>query len=120
MEEKIKKLPKWAQALIQKLRYERNTAIDALNEYCDNQTLSAFFYDDMLCTGETKGISFKRKYVQSRKIDVKYQGILLGVTCQDDGIRLVWEDEARHGKQIAFIPQSYQSACLISQDNMRR
>lgn len=46
----ISKLPKWAQAHIANLQRQRDTAVDALKQYLDNQSPSRIFFEDMLCT----------------------------------------------------------------------
>ena len=43
MTEKIEKLSKWAQEHIRTLKYERDTAVRALNNYVDGQTESPFY-----------------------------------------------------------------------------
>lgn len=45
----ISKLPKWAQAHIAELQRQRDTAVDALKQFLDNQSPSRIFFEDMLC-----------------------------------------------------------------------
>lgn len=121
----IEKLPKWAQDHIRELERERATAIRELNEYCDSQTPAAFFISELVSTGEERGPSAKTHYIQGHQMTVEWEGVRLQIylrkdsTQAPDGISLQWEDIARHGKHVAFIPVSYQMAHIVSKDRMR-
>ena len=115
---KIEKLPKWAQEYIRNIEREREVAVNALNEYVDNQTPSPFFIDEMECTGERKGPTIKRRYVQTHKIEIEHQEVSLRIILRDESIDLQWSGEKMLG-DVAFIPSSYQSARLVSKGNMR-
>lgn len=119
MKEKIEKLPRWAQEYIAKLSRERDTAVRALNEYLDDQTPSGFFYEDLLCTGESSGPSFKKTFVQTDRITVINQGVRLDVRVEDLGIILQWSDVHRSVGDIAMIPESFQKVVLKTKDKMR-
>lgn len=56
-QDKIAKLPRWAQEHIEKIGRERDQAINALNRFLDGQTPSGFYVDDCVCTGEEQGPS---------------------------------------------------------------
>jgi hypothetical protein len=114
----IEKLPKWAQEIIRDLTRQRETAIRALNEYIDNQTPSPIYVEEMECTGEGIGPSYKKRYIQSRKISVSHSGVDLVILLRDDYIDLQWGSE-KLNRDAAFIPSSYQSARLVSKENMR-
>ena len=118
-EEKIKKLPKWAQAYIAKLNRERETAIRSLNKFLDKQTESPFYFDELLSTGEQQGPTFKRKYVQTCRMSVKYAGVILNILLRRDSIQIMWGGGEYELEQIALIPDSYQSARLVAKENMR-
>ena len=120
MKEKIEKLPKWTQEYIRQIERERNTAIRALNEYCNTQTPSPFVIEEMESTGERTGPSLKTRYVQKHKISVIHGSVRLNVTLIDDtAIDLGWEDEHRGLREVAFIPNSFQQARLVAKENMR-
>lgn len=116
----LNKLPKWAQEEFARVKHERDTVVRALREYCDNQTVSNFYIDEYKCTGEkVPGSTVYRRYIQTNKISVYTDGVYLDVIIIDRGILIQWgKDEFRTG-EVAFIPQSYQSAELVSQDSMR-
>ena len=113
----VEKLPKWSQKLIRKLTRERDTAVDALNEYLDEQKLSSFYYEDHLCLGEESNVSYKKKYIQTYKMTVEHGGVKLTVYLRDNFIDLQWGDDKFHD-DVAFIPSSYQAGRIIHRDNM--
>ena len=122
--EQIEKLPKWAQEHIATLERQRSTAIESLNEYRDQQSPSPFYLDEMLCTGEQAAPSRKKIYVQAHSICVEWRGVLLRVDANDygntrEGIRLQWSTPNQSLDEIAFVPTSYQSARLVSKQDMR-
>jgi hypothetical protein len=119
MDERIKKLPAWAQELIADLAREREVAVRALNGYLDGQTKSSFYIDNLECTGENTGPSKKTQYIQTHKMEVEHAGVRLSIILRDDRIDLQWEDVNRGMSQIAFVPRSYQSAELVAKGNMK-
>jgi hypothetical protein len=121
MKDKIKKLPKWAQVYIDSLEIERDAAVKTLNRSLDDQTPSDFYIDDFVHTGEDKGPTVKRRYFQAHRMTVGYKDVQLDIYLRGaDGIELSWSDLKRHGREVAFVPSSYQKARLVSQDCMRR
>lgn len=118
--EQLAKLPKWAQDHIKTLQRERDTAVRALNEWRDTQTPSSIYTDELLSMGEEGGPSFKRRYIQGRKLTFIHAGIRLDVNTHfEDVIKLQWDSEKRTSADIALIPASYQAARLVHPSNMR-
>ncbi len=118
--EQIARLPKWAQEYIEDLDRRTVIAERALKNYTDNQTPSKFYFDDFLCIGEgTPQLS--RKYVQTRKITVEHEGIIVDVLLRVDeaGIDISWHSSERLMKEVAMIPISFQQVKLVSRDKMR-
>lgn len=123
----VSKLPKWAQERILTLERERDLAIRALNAFQDEQTPSMFYHDDWVSTGEGKGPSVKRRYVQTHNMVVENAGITLRIVCpvhsgseRANAIELQWSGMQRSVvEEIAFIPQSFCAARLVHKDNMR-
>jgi methyl coenzyme M reductase subunit D len=72
--EQLAKLPKWAQEHITDLSRQRDAALNVLNEFQDSQTVSRFYYEDHVCTGEQAGPSSKRRYIQTDRVIVDYKG----------------------------------------------
>src|SRR5207248_4299618 len=101
--------------------------VRALNEYLDKQTPSAIFTEEMhtMQVGELlPGGTVQRSYVQNEHIVIEAHGVRLRVSTKygstnDDSIVLQWEDTDRLGKEVAFIPLSFQQARLIAKDKMR-
>lgn len=114
----LNRLPAWAIKYIETIKRERNTAIVALNDFVDGQTPSPIFYDEWTSTGENRGPSSKRVYVQSRNVEIVHAGVHLQV-CLRDNITINWEDENNSTKHVAFVPTSFHAASLISKENMR-
>lgn len=117
----VSKLPKWAQERIRLLEQEKGEAIKALNKYLDEQTGSCFSITEMVSTGEKVGPSFKTRFIQAHKMDVRHAGLDLSISTLDErGIELAWTPINRSIDDVAFIPVSFQRAMLIHPDNMRR
>ena len=118
--EQIAKLPVWARAHIKNITREREVALKALNRYVDDQTTAPFYIDEMECTGEQQGPSFKRRYVQTSKMAVEFKGVELTIYLRErEGIELQWSTPHRGGGNIAFVPTSFQAATLVPRDMMR-
>lgn len=67
----IAKLPKWAQAHIAEIQGQRDTAVDALKRYVDNQTPSRIFVTDLVCT-KKGGPDFNKIYIQAPREEVTF------------------------------------------------
>jgi hypothetical protein len=81
------KLPKWAQDHIKDLQRQRDEAVKTLNRSLDSQTKTAIWFEQHPCTGEQKGPSFKRSYVQSDRIAFAANGSVYEL-CLHDGVVL--------------------------------
>lgn len=119
MDDRIKKLPVWAQGLVEELVREREVAVRALNQYTDSQTSSPFYIDELECTGEEKGPSKKVRYIQTRKMEVEHAGVHLSILLREGKIDLQWSGVEKTSEHIAFVPRSFQSADLIAKESMR-
>ena len=69
--EQLGKLPKFAQEYIHSLELNRDLAIRQLNEFVDSQTESSIWIDEYVCTGEQRGPSPKRHYLQTHRVTFK-------------------------------------------------
>ncbi len=116
--EQIEKLPKWTQEYIKDLERQRENAIRALNEYCDNQTPAPFSVREYESTGEGFGPSRKVRYIQADRMEIQWQGVSLEIILREDNIDLQWRG-ASIMEDCAFIPRSYQQAALKSRNKMR-
>lgn len=111
---KIPNLPKWAQQHIKTIEQQRDAAVRALEEFCDNDTPSAFFVEDYVCDGESKGPTTRRHYIQTRSIEVAHAGVGLRVLLRGDSIELSWDTEGRRlADDVIFQPKSFQMASLF-------
>ena len=121
--EKIAKLPVWAREYIKTLEMRREAALGTLNRHVDQETPSAFYYEEWPCTGEEAGPTIKRFYIQAHSITCDFDGIELDISAHhfnnQRGIRLQWNNPDRGLEEIAFIPESFQTARLIARKDMR-
>lgn len=109
--EQLAKLPKWAQEKIRVLEMrlrERDEDLDALR----NNKPSDFYYEPEIAGGP-------KVYVPAYSITCVKSGVILEISprTNSSGIDLRWGTE-KHG-EVAFIPRSWQQACLVSKENMR-
>lgn len=115
-DEQMGKLPKWARDYFVDVARERDTALRALNNYVDTQTPSAFYIDELECTGEDRGPTSKRRHIQTHKITVQHNGVRLDVSINchhPDAISLQWGSERGScERHVAFIPTSFMAAEL--------
>lgn len=118
--EQIATLPKWAQEHIKSL--DRRVVISerTLQEYCDTQTKSPFFYEELLCFGgETP--QFVRKYIQTYGISVIRDGVRVDILLRHDesGIEVSWGSDDRLIWEIPMIPVSHQKIKIVPRDKLR-
>jgi len=116
--EMLAKLPVWAQKHISELTRERKVAVQALNKYCDDQTPGPISIQEMECTGEEQGPSFKTRYIQARRATFKWLGIELDVLLREDNINLSWVG-LNLSTHVAMVPISFQNIHLIPKEKMR-
>lgn len=121
-QDQINKLPTWARNYIAALQNQRDIAVRALNQYCDEQTESPFQIPELECTGEEAGSDApvkKVRYIQTRRMEIKWQGVELSIMLRDDRVNLQWGLPSFRTGDVAFIPCSYQSADLKAKEQMR-
>jgi hypothetical protein len=94
-QERIAKLPKWAQDAIEHLSSERQAAINRLNEFQNHQTKTSVWTEALTCLGERPGPSYNRCYIQSDHVVVEGGGVQLEVYAGDKAIRLRWGEASR-------------------------
>lgn len=113
--EKLDKLPKWAQEYVRKLERDLSLAKRLLDEWKDEQTESPFYVVDY-DMGE-----FRTRYVQAYKMEVEYAGVHLSILLRQDEreIDLSWGIGEDRTGEVALIPHSYQHVKLVSKENMR-
>lgn len=120
--DQIAKLPKWARDHIDNLVRQRTVAVRSLNDFCDASTPSPFKINESVCTGEERGPSNKTSYVQAHTIVVEWKGVELTVSAHDygngSGIKLSWSTIGHTMREVAFVPESYQSARLVAKEFM--
>jgi C4-dicarboxylate-specific signal transduction histidine kinase len=114
--QKIARLPAWAQKHIETLTRERNRALEAQQEYLDEQTESPFYVE---FSGPQNRQS---RFVQAHSMTVRWQGVKLRVDANPygnagDGIRLSWESDDH--REAALIPSHFQGARIVNISHMR-
>ena len=119
---KTAKLPKWAQEEFANIKRERDLAVKELNSYIDTQTPSCFRVDELVCTGEERGPSLKRRYIQAREIVAVAGDVELSIRVRNmDGrttIDLQWGIEMST-TEVPMIPESFQRVRLVAKENLR-
>lgn len=122
LQDKIAKLPKWAQGHITQIERQRDAAIDTLNRSIDNQTETDIWFFEHLCTGEggTRGPIRKKFYVPNHCIEIDFEGVRCTVLLREgSGIDITYNSSERHMAEVALVPRSYQQIYLISKQHMR-
>jgi len=66
--EQIAKLPKWAQERIRNLERALFISQRTMTEFCDSQTPSRVWYDELICDKVIGGPSSRRVYIQSNRV----------------------------------------------------
>jgi hypothetical protein len=86
----ITKLPKWAQEHVQKLEYQRDAAVDALNHFIDKQTKSDIWIDEHPTTGEKTGPVEKKCYLQAHEVTFRLgkEEICVGFSYEKQALRI--------------------------------
>lgn len=127
MEDREKRLPKWAQDELRRVRQQRNAAVNALNNFVDSQEATAFFYEESPLTGETAGPVVKRRYIDTYRVSVRFGKVNLTVSTNgwrrdvDPEIRLQWSAEDRMtADNVAMIPDSHNCIRLVHRDHMSK
>lgn len=116
LNEKITKLPAWAQKHIENLTRQRDNALSAQQKYLDEQTESPFFVEFDGADNRSK------RFIQAHHMTVTWKGVQLRVDAHDfsnsgKGIRLQWQGTDH--REVALIPEFYQGARLVSISEMR-
>lgn len=119
-EEALAKLPAWARKHLEDVERERDVAIKTLEDFKDQQTQSAFSYDDHIWKPGVVGPVTIRRFVQTHTIEVEHGGVWLRVLCRNDsprteeGIEIQWGEAGSYqAGHVAFVPTSFQQASLI-------
>ena len=117
----ITKLPKWAQSHIRSLETQRDAALNQLSKFTDEQTPARIWVNDLACTGGSRGVASRKRYVQSRSIEIDNDGVFLSILLRKPHeISLSWgAEEFRSSGDVAFIPESYMQARLVAHKAMR-
>lgn len=118
-QEQIARLPKWAQEHIRDLARQREAAIAQLARFTDEQTPSPIFIDEWASTGESRGPTARRRYIQSNVVCFRHAGLRLDVALKSDSLSLQWEPQAGASIDAALIPESFCQARLTTKENMR-
>ncbi len=118
--EQLAKLPKWAAEYIKEIERQRETAISALNEYTDNQTVSPLFADELECleAGSPRHII---RYFQGREIQAKFMGVHVRMyLCETrKRIEIQYSREDDRTGDVCLQPSSHQSFSLIAPKCLR-
>lgn len=120
----IHKLPKWAQDHIQTLQRQRDTAVKALKDWTDTQTVRPISVSEMPRLGRDEPHTLTR-YIEGSDLTIKWMGVELSVMLRtsgnqhDSSIMLQWSALNDCTSHVAMVPTSFQSVSLIAKENMR-
>lgn len=112
------KLPKNVKEYIKNIERQRDTAIQKLNEYLDDQTKSDVYTTDLACLGEERGPSLKTRYIQTSWVYFERAGVILSVILRDNCIDLQWSGIRGFSTPVCFTPYSYQGARIMGKEYM--
>lgn len=116
LNQKIAKLPTWAQKHIELLTRQRDDARADEKKYLDEQTESPFFVQYCGPKNDTK------RYVQAHTMTVRWGGVVLRVDAHDfnkmngPGIQLRWESEKHN--DVALVPMHHQACRLVAKEDL--
>ena len=83
---RIDNLPAWARAIFNDLESERDTSINALNKFLDENSVSPLYVEKPLSLGEhSSGPSYKKRYINGNKLMIDWGGVemRINLTKQD-------------------------------------
>jgi hypothetical protein len=123
--EMIEQLPEWARNHIRRLEIQGDEAVRALGSHLDTQKPSKVYWEEYLNTGEPKGPTTKRFYVQTDRLMVENCGVRLDVSCHEGNtmhhpcIELRWSDAFGTHHNAEFVHTDFQTALLVARHNLR-
>ena len=115
-QERIAKLPLWAREHIAELERARQSAVDALAKYVNENDEGPFVFSEFVSDGEKCGPTTYTRRVNAYKLDVAHADIHFSLTLADeDAIKIRWSaGKASHSMgDVCFIPESWQQARLV-------
>lgn len=122
--EQFEKLPKWAQEEFNSIKRQRDTVVEHIKDFCDESTPSSIWIDELVCDGESRGPTARRRYIQSRLIRINFGGVYLQILLREPGsgngqkpvIDLQWTQGESLNGDVIFQPRSFQAAYLFAPD----
>ena len=122
-QEKIQKLPKWAQEYIKDLERSVKSVKDDLEKFADDQTESNFYIQELEQLtdqdGKTENV-WVRRYIQGHRMNVDFGGVRLSILLRADGsggvedsIELSWSAHDRIAAPANFQPMAFQQARIF-------
>jgi len=108
----LTKLPKWAQAHIEALHRQRDTAVAKLDEYLDSETEANFYQDDILCD-ETPP-RFVKRHIQGHRIQGEFEGVTFTILLRKGyGVEINYGALERHIGDVILQPYTFQGIRLF-------
>lgn len=104
--EQIEKLPKWAQEHIRQLEGQRNSAVRALQRFCESNSTGAIVAPQLVC--DSSPPSHREARYNWHNLEVRHVGVRLRITLYDDRINLSYTSESRELDYVYFTPASFQ------------
>lgn len=115
--EKIERLPKWAQDHIKDLVRQRKEAVEALDNYIDENNVGPFIFSDFVCDKDG-GPSIRERHINADKVRIEYGGIMLDINLSNQyrdekAIYLNWSPRrSKPNSIVAIVPSASNSLSL--------
>lgn len=104
----LNKLPKWAQAHIEKIERERDAAVAQLREFTDEQTPADMWVEDSAHTGENPGPTRRKRYINGRFLEIDHAGVRIKITLALDEVRFSYGTHSPYDGAVWLLPSAHQ------------
>lgn len=104
-DEKIAKLPQWAQKHLRDLETENHLLHRTMREMEADQPESPFYRDDLAPDPKTGGMNRVRHYTPGHDLYAAHAGVVLHIVLREDRISLAWSAQDPDGldEDVAMV-----------------
>ena len=108
----IEKLPKWAQEHIDTLERQRDAAVGQLRKFTDEQTPARIWIEDSACTGEERGPTTRKRYVDGHFLEIEHAGVHVSITLAEGEIRFSYGAKQYSISPMWLLPSGWQQFAI--------